>query len=257
PTEFGSYAVVVFQHGFLLANSFYSEMLRHLSSHGFVVVAPQMYEPGGLPIGQPTSHAEAVRAIEVLDWLPGKLNTITGVTADTDTLGLAGHSRGGKVVWLILSQDSSRALAVAGVEPVDSGGAEVCCEERVIQGPFPFQLPTLVIGAGLDYQSILPCLSGCLPAGYNHQQFYDASNSPAWHVVAVNQGHMDMLNDRLDGCGLMCLVCPVGPERAGMRQLTAGLLAAFFRGSLQGDAIAYHYLTDTTTAPIIIEVEYR
>src|SRR5512140_1171060 len=44
PDQPGTYAVVVFQHGFMSRNSMYGDVLRHLASHGFVVVAPQMYE---------------------------------------------------------------------------------------------------------------------------------------------------------------------------------------------------------------------
>jgi len=52
-------------------------------------------------------------------------------------------------------------------------------------------------------------------------------------------------------------LCPGGSDRAGMRRLTAGLLVAFFRASLQGDATAYAYLTDTAGAPLPIEVEAK
>jgi len=49
PQQPGTYAVVLFQHGFLLSNAYYSEVLRHVASHGFVIVGPQMYPADGWP----------------------------------------------------------------------------------------------------------------------------------------------------------------------------------------------------------------
>jgi chlorophyllase len=116
-----------------------------------------------------------------------------------------------------------------------------------VQGPFSFSLPTLVIGTGLG--------GNCAPAGDNHGQFYAASRSPAWHVVVPDAGHADMLDETT--AITASSVCPGGSDRAAVRRLTAGLLVALFRGSLQGDASAYTYLTDTAAAPLKIEVETK
>jgi len=248
PEQNGGYPVVVFQHGFMSRNSAYDEILRHLAGHGFVVVAPQMYEPGlGALFGHPTAAEEAVLAAEVLDWLPGHLSAFTGVEARTDLLGLAGHSRGGKVAWLVLAADPARAQAIAGIDPVDGTGGPLGNQQRVVQGPFPFSLPSLVFGTGLG--------GTCAPAGDNHVQFYAASPSPAWHIVAPDAGHGDMLDE--DQAVLAANVCDSGPDRAGVRRLTAGLLVAFFRGVLQGDPTAYDQLTDTSSPPVAIEVETK
>lgn len=244
----GNYPVVVFQHGFITRTEAYSEILRHLAGHGFVVAAPQMYEPGlGALFGQPTAAEEAVAAAELLDWLPAGLPVTLGYTPATNRLGLAGHSRGGKVVWLVLEATPARAQAVAGIDPVDGRGGPLGNQARVVQGPFAFAGPTLVIGTGLG--------GDCAPAGDNHEQFYAASRSPAWHVVVPGQGHADMLDEPTADAAAG--VCPSGPDRAGMRRLTAGLLVAFFRGSLQGDATAYAVLTDAAGAPLPIVVETK
>lgn len=42
PTEAGEYPVILFLHGYLLKNSFYSQLLIHIASHGFIVIAPQV-----------------------------------------------------------------------------------------------------------------------------------------------------------------------------------------------------------------------
>ncbi len=70
PDTPGNYPVAVFQHGFMTRNEAYSEILSHLASHGFVVVAPQMYEPGlAALLGKPTAAEEALTAAQVLSWL--------------------------------------------------------------------------------------------------------------------------------------------------------------------------------------------
>ncbi len=250
PETAGTYAVVVFQHGFLARNSAYTEILRALASHGFIVVAPQMYTPG-LPavLGCPTAAAEADHAAQLLAWLPGHLDDLTGQRARTDRLGLAGHSRGGKVAWLVLVADPARAQAIAGVDPVDGTGGPRGNQARVVNGPFSFARPALVIGTGLG--------GNCAPAGDNHEQFYAASAAPAWHVVVPDAGHADMLDADSAAASLGTLVCTRGTDPAAMRRLTAGLLTAFFRASLQGDTTASAYLTDTDAAPLPIEVESK
>ncbi len=38
----GKFPVVQFQHGFLIMNTFYSQIISHIASYGFIVVAPQV-----------------------------------------------------------------------------------------------------------------------------------------------------------------------------------------------------------------------
>lgn len=242
----GDYAVVLFQHGFMSRNSAYDEMLTQVSSHGFVVVAPQMYEPGlGPLLGIPTAAAEAEWAGQIITWLPGNLDRITGVHARTDRLGISGHSRGGKVAWLVASSDPTRFRGIAGVDPVDGTGGPLGNQPRVVQGQFEFDLPSLVIGTEMG--------GSCAPLGDNHVQFYEASRSPAWHIVALGQGHGDMLDE--EEASAAAMLCASGTNRAGMRRLTAGLLVSFFRAALQGDADAYGYLSGGQDTPIMVSIE--
>lgn len=43
PTIEGTYPVVLFLHGFYLRNYFYDDLLHHISSHGVIIVAPQVF----------------------------------------------------------------------------------------------------------------------------------------------------------------------------------------------------------------------
>lgn len=253
PAATGRYPVVLFQHGFVSSGPWYSEILTHLASHGFVVVAPQMYAPL-IPVGTPPIAEEIARAIRVLDWLPAHLNALTGVEADTTLQGLAGHSRGGKVAWGLLVQDPSRAGAVAGLDPVDGS---MYNQASILSGPVNFPFPSLVIGAGLGSVPVTGGNMACAPEGDNHVQFYAASASPAWHVVAPDAGHADFYDPNCQPCGFIERACRPGANPAGSRQLAAGLLVAFFRATLQNDPTAYAYLTNPAAAPIPIETESR
>jgi len=56
----------------------------------------------------------------------------------------------------------------------------------------------------------------------------------------------------------MCNIsCPGGPNRDGMRSFTAGTLAAFFSGALQGHKQAFLVLTDNSDAPVPCTMEKK
>jgi chlorophyllase len=207
-----------------------------------------MYLPTIGPLfGGPTSQQEAELAAVVLAWVRANLDEVIDVQADAARLGLAGHSRGGKVVWQVLSADPSGVMAVAGIEPTDGMGILFGMEPRAITGPFDFPFPSFVLGAGRG--------RFCSPDGDNHVQYFQASAPPAWHVVAPNMGHTDMLDE--GEADIASAVCPAGEDRPGARMLTAGLLTAFFRATLQGDESAFAVLTDTARAPIEIVVDLK
>ena len=42
PLEAGEFPVLVLLHGYLLCNSFYSQLSHHIASHGFILVVPQV-----------------------------------------------------------------------------------------------------------------------------------------------------------------------------------------------------------------------
>lgn len=42
PTDAGVYPVIVLIHGFFLQNHYYTQLVRYISSHGFIVVVPEV-----------------------------------------------------------------------------------------------------------------------------------------------------------------------------------------------------------------------
>ena len=141
PEEPGRYAVVVMQHGFLVENALYGTVLEHVASHGFVVVAPQMYAADSNPIGKPSAFEEAAEAADWYAWLEEALFSVVDVDVATERLGLVGHSRGAKVIWAVLRDDPDIALAVAGVDPVDGQGGPLGGEDRVLDSPVTYEGP--------------------------------------------------------------------------------------------------------------------
>ena len=252
PTAPFRYPVIIFQHGFTGSIKGYETILNHLASHGFVVVAPQMYPPGGGMGGAyPTPEEEAALGVQIISWVQDNIQSIVPVNADATLLGLSGHSRGGQTAYRMALQAPDKIQALCGVDPVD--GLVIFGQELAITGPLTFDIPTYVLGTGLGP---VPVTGGaielaCAPADIGYQHFFDASPIPSWLSVATENGHTDML-DEADLCpnGVCSTFCPGGPDRDGMRAFTAGTLAAFFSGALQGNKQALTVLTDTDAAPV-------
>lgn len=244
PPPPGPYAVLLFQHGFMVESSAYEGMLRHIASHGFVVVAPQMYQPGLMALlGTPTAFEEAEVASGLVEWMTEHLSAVTGVPARVDRLAIGGHSRGGKVAWLAALKNPARFRAIIGVDPVDGRGGPAGNQPRVAAEPFPFSLPSLVIGAGLN--------GACAPTGDNYVQFYESSQSPAWRIVAKNYAHGDMLDEPVAAAS--AAFCGTGADRESMRRATAGMMVLFLREALQRGGSPPGNLYDANPPPIEID----
>lgn len=246
PVTPGTYAVVQFQHGFLSDRRAYDEVLSHLASHGFVVVAPQMYPADGVPLGKMPAAEEARGAAEVARWSLEVAATVMGSAADPRPLGVAGHSRGGKVAWLLAVQERHPVRALVGVDPVDGrGGPLLSAQPEALPGPTALAPPALVLGMERG--------GSCAPEGDNYRHFFERTSAPARLAVVLGHGHGDMLDADVGTGGL----CFEGPHRAEVRALTGGLLAAFFRSQLQDDPAAAAELDAVRIAPLEVTLEAR
>ncbi len=246
PVTPGTYPVVQFQHGFLSDRRAYDEVLAHLASHGFVVVAPQMYPADGVPLGKETAPDEARAAAKVATWSLATAATLTGSAADPRPLGLAGHSRGGKVAWWLAVEEAFPVRALVGVDPVDGrGGPLLSAQPEALSGAVEGAPPTLVLGMELG--------GSCAPTGDNFQHFFERTTPPTQLVVVKGHGHADMLDADVGSGGL----CFEGPEREAVRRITGGLLAAFFRLHLQDDPSVEPELAAPVLAPLEVTRETR
>ncbi|MCO5579628.1 hypothetical protein L7F22_033485 [Adiantum nelumboides] len=249
PRQAGQYSVLILQHGFMLQNSFYSQLMQHVSSHGYIVVAPQasrsMYIIAG---GDATSEIE--HAAMVINWVSKKgqleaslpLELAKNVRADVGKVVVSGHSRGGKVAFGVglgkMGEEQSVRAEIAGVvglDPVDGVSENEQSKPHIVsaegEGAFGQAFPVLIIGTGLGSEKLNPFTPACAPLNFGHEAFFRCSAALAVHVVAGDYGHMDFLNDSslgLEGALSHCL-CKRGPTRQPLRILSAGLLVAFLK----------------------------
>ncbi|KAJ6818871.1 chlorophyllase-2, chloroplastic [Iris pallida] len=262
PRNEGVFAVLLFLHGYLLSNSFYSQLVCHVASHGFIVVAPQLYSVAG-----PDSQEEIKSAATITDWLVDGLIRVLprGVRPNLHKLALSGHSRGGKVAFALAlgyAKTSLKFSALIGVDPVDGMAMGKQTNPPVLTyrpRSFDLKMAALVIGSGLGELKKNPLFPACAPSGVSHQEFFDECQPPASHFVAKDYGHLDMLDDEtkgLRGKATYCL-CKSGKDRKPMRDFVGGVIVAFMRGYLGGDMKDLLLLRDKPdTCPIEISVDF-
>ncbi|TKV94045.1 hypothetical protein SEVIR_9G247800v4 [Setaria viridis] len=247
PREAGEYPVLVFLHGYLVVNSFYSQLLQHVASHGFIVVAPQLYTISGADATEEINAAAAV-----IGWLAGGgLSSALppGVRADATKVSVSGHSRGGKVAFALALGHAKLAIplaALVAVDPVDGMGMGRQTPPPILtgrSGALRVSAPAMVIGTGLGELPRGPLLPPCAPRGVSHAAFcdeMDPASAPACHLVARDYGHTDMMDDDTPGARGMLTraICRSGGARAPMRRFVGGATVAFLKRWVGGDGAA-------------------
>lgn len=254
PVTPGTYPMVQFNHGFQGSVDSFQTVLTHLASHGFIVVAPQLVPgpaEGGNPGTAPSIADEVLLATETAHWAQSSLPAILSVGADINRYGLAGHSRGGQVMWRMLLDNPGIAQAIAGIDPVDGDAPPFSGSTGplITAAPFNQGVPSYTLGTGLGATG---GPVACAPENRNYRLFYDASSSPAWVTLAEDYGHADMV----DTGGAETLACASNPLRTGMIVFTGGQLVAFFADALQG-ADSSGFLEDLSTAPITASSSFK
>ncbi|KAL3749035.1 hypothetical protein ACJRO7_010171 [Eucalyptus globulus] len=264
----GEFPVMVLLHGYMMETSFYSQLIQHVSSHGYIMVAPQLYTCAA---SDSTDDINAAAA--TTNWLSQGLAAVlpSQVSANLAKLVLAGHSRGGKGAFALALGKSSTPLALSfsallGIDPVD-GAASCCCKFQTkppvltkVAQSFDLNMPVMVVGSGLGEDKKYKVFPACAPKGLNHAAFFEECRSPAWHFVAKDYGHMDMLDDDTKGIrGVVSYcMCENGSSREPMRRFVGGAAVAFLRAYLGGDDRDLMALQDTPDiAPVQITVEAR
>lgn len=239
-TEVPTFPAVVFGHGFQLTGGSYTDYAERMASHGIIVLLPTW----GDGLFNARTHTQLAGDVETMvNWLIAE-NAGGGEFAgvlDEDSIGMSGHSRGGKsAIFGAINDD--RVDAVFVLDPVDSGppfGSNPTdypslTPERMAD----LNVPLGMVGAGKGSQSTFG--PACAPAADNYQAYYDEAGSPSYLYVVADAGH----NDFLFSCsGLQCNVCPGGGDAAFMRTLSSALLVSFMRFYLADDARYEPFLT--------------
>ncbi|MCO5584675.1 hypothetical protein L7F22_038606 [Adiantum nelumboides] len=262
PEDGGDYPLIFLYHGFLLLNQHYSQLLQHLASHGFIVIAPQMYIVAGADATQEIADAAAI-----INWMPEGLADILSehvgpVQPRLDKLALVGHSRGAKVAFglaLGLSKLALKIGAIAGLDPVDGKDVNQQTAPPILKfsnHSFDLKLPVLIVGSGLGSLKRNALFPPCAPEGVSHQAFFSDCSDPTFYFVASEHGHMDFLDDRTHGVRgkLSYCTCRNGPSRGPMRRFSAGILVAFLQAALFCESQALqHLIRNPTIAPLKLE----
>nr|GMD81893.1 chlorophyllase-2, chloroplastic [Ipomoea batatas] len=242
PSEGGVFPIFLFLHGYLFYNSFYSQLIQHIASHGFIVVAPQLYSVAGADATE-----EIKCTAQITNWLPEGLHNFlpSHIHPNTEKIALGGHSRGGKVAFglalgKIATTNDLKFSALIGVDPVDGMDKGKQTPPPVltyIPQSFDLGMAVMVLGSGLGEVKRNPLFPPCAPKGVNHRDFYHECRGPACYFVAKDYGHVDMLDDETGGVrgkATYCL-CKNGKGRAPMRAFVGGAVVAFLRAYLEGD----------------------
>lgn len=252
PTAGGPFPVVVFLHGFTASRRCYETILLHLAGYGFAAAAPQMYRPDCYGCAPPPA-LEALRGLRLLAWVRRSLADHIGVPLDTERIGIAGQSRGGQIAFRIALRARSTVFAAALIDPVD--GLAMFGQTRITRRNRSLTIPALVLGTGLGPQmpdnATFPL--PCAPSDIGHEAFYACCAGPAWHAIALDYGHADMLDEENFTPG----ICPGGPDRDAMRAFTAGIMTAFFSLTLLDNDDAGPVLEDPDLAPIACTLEQK
>ncbi|GKE02962.1 chlorophyllase-2, chloroplastic [Tanacetum coccineum] len=260
PLEAGEYPVLVLLHGYLLYNSFYSQLSHHIASHGFILVVPQLYSVTG-----PDATKEVEYVAEITHWLPQGLPKLlpSQVNANHKKLGLAGHSRGGKVAFALALNRLKMELklkysALIGIDPVDGMDKGKQTPPKVLNyvpHSFNLEMPVMVIGSGLGEVRKNPLFPACAPKGVNHEDFYNECCKPACYFVAKDYGHLDMLDNETKGIrgkSTHCL-CKNGKSREPMRRFVGGAVVSFLKAYLGGDFSHLMAIKAAENAPVVLQ----
>ncbi|XP_065859193.1 chlorophyllase-2 [Euphorbia lathyris] len=258
PKEAGEFPILMFLPGYLLYNYFYSMLFQHVASHGFIVIAPQLYTVAGAD-----STEEIKSAASITNWLSKGLSNFLPphVQPKLSKLVLAGHSRGGKTAFALALDKAATSLkfsAVIGVDPVDGTDKGKQTPPPVltyVPHSFDLDMAAMVIGSGLGEVKRNPLFPPCAPKGVNHESFFEECKKPACYFVVKDYGHLDMLDDDTKGIrgkASYCL-CMNGKSREPMRRFIAGVMVAFMKAYLDGDFCDLVSIRDGQTGPVELQ----
>jgi predicted dienelactone hydrolase len=207
PAADGPYPVVLFSHGFAGFPEQSADLVTHLASWGFVVIAPDHVERS--LSGLLGTAAKGVTPREDPEVLSASLDAVIADAKaddspvhdllDLDKVAVAGHSAGASAAYLTASSDDRIKAFIAysvGTGRPDENG-------KVAERPVP-DVPGMVMIGSAD-GIIEPSAS---------QKVYEGMEPPKYLVEIADAGHL-VFSD----------ICLIGKDQGGLVQLTkdAGL----------------------------------
>ncbi|EFJ32403.1 hypothetical protein SELMODRAFT_85435, partial [Selaginella moellendorffii] len=250
PSSNGTFPLIVFHHGAFLETRIYTDILTHISSHGYVIVAPQRSDR----FWDTNATRDIKDAARVIEWLVGNFAAFlpAGVSVNIGKLVNMGHSKGGKIAFAlalnIKANVSVPFATLVGLDPMDGTKIGQTQPRVLYDAPIVFQYPSLIIGTGLG--------GACSPAKYNHASFFNQTSSMVVDLIPAKYGHMDFVDDlgAFDGQRVFLLACKRKSPRKPMRDFTAGAVVAFLRAALYDDTDAFaNIVKNPSSAPVLLQ----
>lgn len=96
------YPVIAFGHGFAMQISYYTSLFKHLSSHGFIVIAPQFPDVSHLQLAY-----DLIFCLNYIKSQNSNPQSIFYKKVDVEKMGLSGHSMGGGASLLASGIDTT------------------------------------------------------------------------------------------------------------------------------------------------------
>ena len=224
PTSAGIHPVVSLSPGLEQPAVAYAPYAVRLASWGMIVL---MRDDPGVLVLTPTVTADLSEV--VLTWLPAQNEDSSSALygkVDLTCVGLAGHSRGGKVT-LRAAEDQLHGHVKAwfGLDPIDSlevGDAIYARTSLAAIG-----IPVVFLGASVA--------TNCSPMLDNYTVLYAAAASPAVQIIALGASHTDFEDPAT--CALCAGCVPSGTaDAAVVLDFSVRYLTAFFARELLADS---------------------
>lgn len=222
----GPYPLVVVAHGFQLPPTQYTRYVQRLATHGYVALTAdfkaELFS---------TDHvANMQQVLGGIDWAAAE-PMLAGI-ADTNNVGLTGHSLGGKLaIHGAVIDDRVRASVT--LDPVD--GSQMCDQVKCpdISAMLPIDKPLGFVGETLDGSGgFMPCA----PQDNNFLTFFAEASGPALAVTVNGANHMSFLDD-VDSCGFTCNFCQMPTlDNDTVNALARAYVVAFYGKYLKGEA---------------------
>jgi len=229
----GRFPLIVISPGAKLSRSQYSSYCEHLATWGFVVVNQSFVGNDGL--FPPANHNPlAADVSSIIDWaIEGDI----GSHVDSNAIGVAGHSLGGKVSMLAAANDL-RIGAVVGWDPVDANAPFTNEGSSSWSSATPERMgdinaPVAVLGETVNARGSF-FSPACAPEADNFAQYYEHAVTPSLEVEIFNANHMQWTDS--SGCR-PCNPCG-SADRSIVQEVTRTVTTAWFRLYLLGDASA-------------------
>jgi pimeloyl-ACP methyl ester carboxylesterase len=222
----GPYPLVVINHGFQIAASYYTTSAQHLASWCYLTVLCD-FPATTIP---PTMHETIAQDIsDVVNWLKIESHPDIQGKVDDSKAALIGHSLGGKTSLLASLNDPNLVGAIVGLDPVDTIAPSLL-PYRIAE----LTIPTLLLGETFSGENGLVG-QYCAPLDYNYQQYFlfAPADLPVMEVTFHHAQHMSWLDDSV--CGVACLACVQNDaaDHAEVRRLSRRYMTAWLERFLR------------------------